>query len=689
MTDHVLLNADGSLLFEVVGTDYVASVAPRARFMESASEVEATMIAGAGTATLSLVTAGFSLPGDRGGARYVFSATEPAFGGIQSLDGAWWALSELLATPEMFGAQPTPIDPVTGPPKDNGSQANCGPAINAAIQYLNAIGGGELKFGPHLYATSEPILLSRVDGVCLSGTNLSQFAEDAGTVIGAKSNFAVVAGGVATAGKAVIDIVGDAVGAGADTAARNNRIENLRVEGTSRNKAVPMDNTPTGVGEHGIRLFRTGTTRLVDVTSQFCDGATLVLDGAWQTWVRGGYFKNCRQGVLLTSTAGRKCSQTWFYAPNIQRNRTFNIKFANTSSDPNGDLLAATGFKMEGGIVEFSYSATVDTNPLEYDPGFVAQVVCEAALQAEFSKVHFAQASAADVATPVFMLGVEAGDATVTGFALHGGMVQSNAAQSAIKFAGPRVHAPKFIGVQFNLLNNKNIVDFNGPLPVGAITFADCAAWQVNKGERFRPLSHLDVVTSTLANRALANFSCSAGAFGRVDVGALTVPASGTATATVGVVGAKTTDVVLHFRYETNEYDSIDYSAVTTTAIVLRPGLVQVTYANATGADIELPAGTLAARAMPRPDLAREFRNIRANYNPPSIASGAMASTTVTVSGAALGDQVQVAPTVDIGALIVSAKVTSANTVTIYLANLSGASIDPPASDYLVRVERQ
>jgi hypothetical protein len=104
MTDHVLLNADGSLLFDVVGTDYVASVAPRARFMETVAEVAATVIADAGTGTLSLVTAGHTQPGDGGGARYVFAASAPSLGGIQSADGAWWVLRGSAVSPEMFGA---------------------------------------------------------------------------------------------------------------------------------------------------------------------------------------------------------------------------------------------------------------------------------------------------------------------------------------------------------------------------------------------------------------------------------------------------------------------------------------------------------------------------------------------------------------------------------------------------------
>jgi hypothetical protein len=57
----------------------------------------------------------------------------------------------------------------------------------------------------------------------------------------------------------------------------------------------------------------------------------------------------------------------------------------------------------------------------------------------------------------------------------------------------------------------------------------------------------------------------------------------------------------------------------------------------------------------------------------PAIASGASASNTFTVTGAAFGDQIDVS--VFSGALVVSAQITSANTVTVVIANNSGASV--------------
>jgi hypothetical protein len=64
-------------------------------------------------------------------------------------------------------------------------------------------------------------------------------------------------------------------------------------------------------------------------------------------------------------------------------------------------------------------------------------------------------------------------------------------------------------------------------------------------------------------------------------------------------------------------------------------------------------------------------------WNPPSVASGASTSTTVTLAGAAVGDTVVASFSIAVPAgLILSAAVTAADTVTVTLANLSGAAVD-------------
>jgi hypothetical protein len=65
-------------------------------------------------------------------------------------------------------------------------------------------------------------------------------------------------------------------------------------------------------------------------------------------------------------------------------------------------------------------------------------------------------------------------------------------------------------------------------------------------------------------------------------------------------------------------------------------------------------------------------------YDPPSVAAAATTSTTVTVTGAAVGDFVTgVALSQGLGGLSVrSAEFTSANTATIILENQTGSAID-------------
>jgi hypothetical protein len=63
-------------------------------------------------------------------------------------------------------------------------------------------------------------------------------------------------------------------------------------------------------------------------------------------------------------------------------------------------------------------------------------------------------------------------------------------------------------------------------------------------------------------------------------------------------------------------------------------------------------------------------------YDPPSIANAAQDTTTVTVTGAALGGRVSVALDIDAAGLLVSGYVSAADTVTVIYANLTGAAVD-------------
>lgn len=73
-------------------------------------------------------------------------------------------------------------------------------------------------------------------------------------------------------------------------------------------------------------------------------------------------------------------------------------------------------------------------------------------------------------------------------------------------------------------------------------------------------------------------------------------------------------------------------------------------------------------------------------WNPPSVATGAETSTTVTVAGAALGNYVQASFSLDLQALTLTAYVSSANTVTAVLANNTAGAVDLASGTLKVRV---
>lgn len=84
------------------------------------------------------------------------------------------------------------------------------------------------------------------------------------------------------------------------------------------------------------------------------------------------------------------------------------------------------------------------------------------------------------------------------------------------------------------------------------------------------------------------------------------------------------------------------------------------------------------------------FQGMRnsAVYNPPNLADGTGTSTTVTVTGAALGDWAQASFSLDVQGVMMRADVTSANTVTVRFQNESGGAVDLGSGTLRVRVIR-
>jgi hypothetical protein len=76
-------------------------------------------------------------------------------------------------------------------------------------------------------------------------------------------------------------------------------------------------------------------------------------------------------------------------------------------------------------------------------------------------------------------------------------------------------------------------------------------------------------------------------------------------------------------------------------------------------------------------------------YDPPSIATGAQATTTVTVTGAVLGDYARASFSLDIAAMVVSSHVSAADTVTVVLLNMTGGTIDLASGTLKARVWKQ
>jgi hypothetical protein len=73
-------------------------------------------------------------------------------------------------------------------------------------------------------------------------------------------------------------------------------------------------------------------------------------------------------------------------------------------------------------------------------------------------------------------------------------------------------------------------------------------------------------------------------------------------------------------------------------------------------------------------------------YDPGSVAAGAQVTTTITVTGAALGDYAMASFSVDVAGMTLHANVTSANTVTVTFQNTTASPIDLNSGTLRVKV---
>lgn len=86
--------------------------------------------------------------------------------------------------------------------------------------------------------------------------------------------------------------------------------------------------------------------------------------------------------------------------------------------------------------------------------------------------------------------------------------------------------------------------------------------------------------------------------------------------------------------------------------------------------------GTLTGTQIGIHSFAVGQAKVSATWDPGSVAAGASISTTVTVSGAALGDFVLTSFSLDLQGMDIGGYVSATNTVTVILSNLTGAAID-------------
>lgn len=76
-------------------------------------------------------------------------------------------------------------------------------------------------------------------------------------------------------------------------------------------------------------------------------------------------------------------------------------------------------------------------------------------------------------------------------------------------------------------------------------------------------------------------------------------------------------------------------------------------------------------------------------YDPPSIAAGESATTTVAVTGAVLGKSASASFSISLGGLVLTAYVSAANVVTCVFSNVTAAPIDIGSGTINVKVFNQ
>ncbi|MGD4642067.1 hypothetical protein QT746_22555, partial [Xanthomonas citri pv. citri] len=104
------------------------------------------------------------------------------------------------------------------------------------------------------------------------------------------------------------------------------------------------------------------------------------------------------------------------------------------------------------------------------------------------------------------------------------------------------------------------------------------------------------------------------------------------------------------------------------------------------GAIINLDINTATKNITVRSDLFTALTVVSVTYDPPSLATATQQSTTVTLTGAKLGDNVSASFSNPLQGTRMWAEVTATNTVTVYHRNDTGVTVDLPNGTLTVKI---
>lgn len=109
-------------------------------------------------------------------------------------------------------------------------------------------------------------------------------------------------------------------------------------------------------------------------------------------------------------------------------------------------------------------------------------------------------------------------------------------------------------------------------------------------------------------------------------------------------------------------------------------------FSNKEGTGIVVADGFQTTGAATAPKVAI---STTVTFNPASLTTGAFAEADVTVTGAALGDSVQLFPPYDTQGIMYQGSVAAANTVTIALTSCSASTVDLASGSWGVVIWRR